>query len=243
VYCQSLKAKTSRPARVLVTADEPIAHLVRLALNHGRYATDVATTAPAARRSLVEWRPHMMIIDLDLRSGGALALVGERLTSRRVPVIVLTTRGDLKTKLAAFDRGADDFVTVPFVPEELVARSLALMRRTYGETVPFFPVIKVDGLEIDVLNQRVRIGSLRVTLTAIEQAILYLFAANPGRTLDRSTILDAVWGTDFVSDSNIVDRHVRNLRLKLNDSWRSPRYIETVSGEGYRFIDGEAAAD
>jgi len=251
VYCQTLKAKTNTqrrvfgtkrptriegPARVLVAAEEPIAHLIRLALNHGRYATEVATTARDAQRSLVEWRPHMMIVDLDLRSGGALALVGEKLASRRVPVIALTTRGDLKTKLAAFDRGADDFVTVPFIPEELVARSIALMRRAYGEAVPLVPVINIGGLEIDMLNQRVCVGSLRVRLTGIEQAILYLLAANPGRTLDRSTILDVVWGADFVAESNLVDRHVRNVREKLHDSWRKPRYIATIPGKGYRFL-------
>ena len=117
-----------------------------------------------------------------------------------------------------------------------VARALAVMRRTYGDAIPFIPVIKVGGLEIDLLNQQVRAGALKLNLTTIEQALLYLLASNPGKTLNRETILDALWGADYVAESNLVDRHIRNLRVKLKDSWRRPRYIETLPGKGYRFL-------
>jgi DNA-binding response OmpR family regulator len=99
------------------------------------------------------------------------------------------------------------------------------------------PVIRVGRLEIDLLNRRVRSDSTTVKLTDIEQALLYLLASNAGRTLGRGDILDALWGTDYVAESNLVDRHVRNLRVKLHDDWRAPRYIRTVPGRGYRFID------
>jgi DNA-binding response OmpR family regulator len=145
-------------------------------------------------------------------------------------------RGDLKTKLGAFERGADEIIGVPFVPEELVARTLALMRRSYGDTVPFIPVIHVAGLEVDLVTQHVKVGNRRPELTAMEQALLYLLASNPGQTLGREEIQDALWGADYVAGSNVVDRHVRNLRLKLKDSWRRPRFIGTVPGKGYRFI-------
>jgi len=82
----------------------------------------------------------------------------------------------------------------------------------------------------------VRAGAVKLNLTAIEQALLYLLASNPGKTLDRETILDALWGADYVAESNLVDRHIRNLRVKLKDSWRRPRYIETLPGKGYRFL-------
>ena len=155
---------------------------------------------------------------------------------RPIPTIVLTERGDLKTKLRAFEQGADDFITVPVSPEELVARTLALMRRTYGSAVPFVPVINVGGLELDLLNQHAKSGSSVLHLTAIEQALLYLLASNPGKTLDREVILDALWGADYVAESNLVDRHVRNLRVKLKNNWRRPRFIATVPGKGYRFL-------
>lgn len=224
------------PARVLVVVDQPLANLVALTLNHGKYLTRIAADARSARAELISWKPHLLLVDLDAEDTDDLELIGQRVENRRVPTIVFTLRGNLKTKLAAFDRGADDIITVPFVPEELVARTLALMRRSYGDGVPFIPVISVAGLEVDLLTQQVKVGKLRPELTAMEQALLYLLASNPGQTLGREEILDALWGADYVAGSNVVDRHVRNLRLKLKDSWKQPRFIGTVPGKGYRFI-------
>jgi two-component system OmpR family response regulator len=221
---------------VLVVVDQPLANLVALTLNHGKYETRIAADANGARTELETWQPHLLLVDLDADDPESLGLIGRRVANRRVPTIALSLRGDLKTKLAAFDRGADDIITVPFVPEELVARVLALMRRSYGDGVAFIPVITVAGLEIDLLNQQVKVGRLRPVLTAIEQALLYLLASNPGQTLGREEILDALWGADYVAGSNVVDRHVRNLRMKLKDHWRNPRFIGTVAGKGYRFL-------
>jgi two-component system alkaline phosphatase synthesis response regulator PhoP len=221
---------------VLVVVDQPLANLVALSLNHGKYETRIAHEVTRALAELEAWRPHLLLVDLDAHDAEGLRLIGQRVANRRVPTIVFSVRGDLKTKLAAFERGADDIITVPFVPEELVARTLALMRRSYGDGVAFIPVITVAGLEVDLLNQQVKVGKLRPELTAIEQALLYLLASNPGQTLGREEILDALWGADYVAGSNIVDRHVRNLRLKLRDDWRNPRFIGTVPGKGYRFL-------
>ena len=223
------------PARVLVVAQEPIAAFVALTLSHGIY--DVETTAhlAIARERCLSWKPHLLIVDIDVR-GDALDLVGMRVGARHTPTIVLTERGDLKTKLAAFDKGADDFMSTPITPEELVARSLAVVRRAYGDEVPFVPIIKVTGLEIDLLNRLAHVGGKKLELTPMEQALLYLLASNAERTLDREEILDAIWGSDFIADSNLVDRHIRNLRVKLQDDWRRPRFIRTVPGRGYRFL-------
>jgi DNA-binding response OmpR family regulator len=220
----------------LVVVDQPLANLVALTLNHGKYITRIARDATSARADLETWRPHLLLVDLDAHDADSLGLIGQRVANLRVPTIVFSVRGDLKTKLAAFDRGVDDIITVPFVPEELVARVLALMRRSYGDDVAFIPVIKVAGLEIDLLNQHVKVGKLRPQLTAMEQALLYLLASNAGQTLGREEILNALWGADYVAGSNVVDRHVRNLRLKLKDHWRNPRFIGTIPGKGYRFL-------
>ena len=158
-----------------------------------------------------------------------------------MPLIALTRRGDLKTKLAAFEGGVDDILTVPFSPEEFVARTLAIMRRTYGETIAFTPVLRLGDLEIDILNRRVTAGHTELHLTAIEQSLLYLLAANAGRLLTRDEILDHLWGVDYVAESNVVDRHIRNLRIKLQNHSRRPRYIATVAGRGYRFVPTAAA--
>ena len=221
---------------MLVVVDQPLANLVALTLNHGKYITHIAENITRARIELETWRPHLLLVDLDADDADELDLIGQRVVNRRIPTIVFSVRGDLKTKLAAFDRGADDIITVPFVPEELVARTLALMRRSYGDGIAFIPVINVAGLEVDLLNQQVKVGRLRPELTAMEQALLYLLASNPGQTLGREEILDALWGADYVAGSNVVDRHVRNLRLKLKDDWRNPRFIGTVPGKGYRFL-------
>ena len=130
----------------------------------------------------------------------------------------------------------DDILTVPFSPEELVARILAVMRRTYREAVAFTPVLRLGELEIDILNRRVRAGGNELHLTSLEQSLLYLLAANAGRLLTRDEILDHLWGVDYVAESNVVDRHIRNLRAKLQNDWRRPRYIATVPGRGYRFV-------
>ena len=232
------KVRFRGPARVLIVADELLDQMVALTLNHGVFVVRSARTVDLALSLAQEWSPHLVLVDLDL-GGQPMRLIGLRLkVGGHVPSIGLSRRGDIKTKLAAFDAGADDIVTVPVSPEELVARVFALMRRTYGEVVQFVPRIRVRELEIDLLNQRVRSGTSHLHLTAIEQALLYLFASNPGRTLTREQILDSLWGSDYAAESNVVDRHVRNLRVKLKNSWRRPRYIATIPGRGYRFLLG-----
>ncbi len=198
---------------MLIVVDQPLANLVALTLNHGKYLTRIAKTPQIAHAEFDSWRPHLMLVDLDSHDSDSLDLIGQRIANQRVPTIALSRRGDLRTKLAAFDRGVDDIIIVPLAPEELVARTLALMRRSYGDDVAFIPVIKVAGLEVDLLNQQVKIGTRRPVLTA-----------------------NALWGEDYAAGSNIVDRHVRNLRLKLKDNWQRPRFIRTIPGKGYRFL-------
>src|SRR5207248_898110 len=121
-------------------------------------------------------------------------------------------------------------------PEELLARVLALMRRSYRGALPFTPRLRLGDLEIDILNRRVRVGGHDVHLSPLEQGLLYLLAANAGRVMTREEILDNLWGVDFVADSNVVDRHVRHLRVQLQNDARRPRFIATVAGKGYRFV-------
>ena len=225
-------------ARVLLVIDQPVlAEVVKLALSHAPFTAEVAPTAGEALAALAQRPPHLTIADVDLGQGLLLdRLAGPVPRAARIPTIALTRRGNLKTKLAAFAWGVDDILTVPFSPEELLARVLVVMRRTYGEEVAFTPTIRLGELEIDILNRHVRTRTSELHLTALEQSLLYLFAANAGRLLTRDEILDALWGADFVADSNVVDRHVRNLRIKLQDDWRRPRYISTVPGRGYRFL-------
>jgi DNA-binding response OmpR family regulator len=182
---------------------------------------------------------------MDLARGEMLDRLGYAASSApvRVPVVALTRRGDLRAKLAAFEQGVDDILSVPFSPEELVARILAVLRRAYPEAAALRPVLRLGALEIDLLNRRVRAGESTLHLTSLELSLLYLLAANAGRLLTRDEILDHLWGVDYAAESNVVDRHVRNLRAKLRDDWRRPRYIATVAGRGYRFLPTAADAD
>jgi two-component system KDP operon response regulator KdpE len=232
------------PARALLVIDQPVlAEVVRLALDHGAYRTRVAQRLEEAVAALRAWRPHLAVVDMDLAGEELSALLGAAAPGgTRLPVIALTRRGDLRTKLAAFERGVDDILTVPFSPEELVARALALMRRAYREALVFTPVLRLGELEIDLLNRCVRVGAAELHLTSVEQSLLYLLAANAGRVLSRDEILDHLWGADYVAESNVVDRHIRGLRLKLQNGWRRPRYIATVPGRGYRFVPTTATA-
>ena len=223
---------------MLLIVDQPIlAPVIQLALAHGPYRTQVVATVTAADAALAAWRPHLAIVDMDLVNGTLPQRLGaEGATPQPLPVIALTRRGDLATKLAAFEQGVDDILTVPFSPEEFVARTLALMRRTYRAEFPFKPVLRLGELEIDILNRCVRVAGHELQLTALDQSLLYLLAANAGRVMSRDEILDHLWGVDFIAESNVVDRHVRNLRAKLQNNWRRPRYIATVPGQGYRFV-------
>jgi two-component system KDP operon response regulator KdpE len=226
------------PARALLVIDQLVlAEVVKLTLHHGQYCATVARTAEEAATALADWRPHLVVLDMDAAGSCVLErLTGVTQGGGRVPIIALTRRGDLKTKLAAFERGVDDILIVPFSPEEFVARVLAIMRRTYRDAVAFKPVLRLGDLEIDILNRHVRAGDTELHLTALEQNLLYLLAANAGRLLTRDEILDHLWGADYVAESNVVDRHIRNLRVKLQNHSKMPRYIATVPGRGYRFL-------
>jgi DNA-binding response OmpR family regulator len=233
---------------VLVVLDRPmLVELIKMTLNHGVYTTRTATTANEVATAFTEWQPHLAILDMDLEGSQVMALFGATpVGGIRLPVIGLTRRGDLKTKLAAFEAGVDDILTIPFAPEELLARVIALVRRAYSDAVTFTPVIKLGELEIDILNRTVRAGTSELHLTSLEQSLLYLLAANAGRVVTREEILDTLWGVDYVAESNVVDRQIRNLRARLQNDWKRPRFIATVPGRGYRFLptftgDGEAA--
>jgi DNA-binding response OmpR family regulator len=215
-----------------------IADMIELTLNHGVYVTRKARSLAEATTVLSAWVPDLAVIDMDI-SGDILVQQLQRTSEAggtRIPTMALTRRGDLKTKLAAFAQGVDDIMTIPFSPEELLARVLALTRRSYGQPVTFNPILKVGEIEIDIMQRHVRAGTSDIHLSGLEQSLLYLLMASAGQVVTRDEILDTLWGTDYVSESNVVDHHIRNLRAKLQNDWRKPRFIATVPGKGYRFI-------
>jgi len=226
--------------RALVLHDRAlVVDLIELTLNHGLFVVRSATSIAEAESILSGWRPHLSVVDMDHEDSSALLRVlgaSNTLTQSVIPVLGLTRRGDLRTKLRAFDLGVDDILTVPFSPEELLARAIVIGRRAAGTDRPIIPTISIGEMEIDILNREVRAGDSVVHLSGIEQSLLYLLASRGGQVVSREDILDAIWGTDFVAESNVVDRHVRSLRVKLQNDYRQPRFVATVPGQGYRFI-------
>ncbi len=235
-----MRVRKDEARRALVLHEQPlVVDLIQLTLNHGLFAVRAASRMDEAERILIDWRPHIVVIDMDHPdSGGLLRRLGVSgtLTGGATPALGLTRRGDLRTKLRAFDLGVDDILTVPFSPEELLARSIVITRRALGTDHPIVPTIRLGEMEIDIVNRQVRAGDSVIHLSGIEQSLLYLLASRGGRVVTRDEILDAIWGTDFVSESNVVDRHIRSLRIKLQNDYRRPRFIATVAGRGYRFI-------
>jgi two-component system KDP operon response regulator KdpE len=233
-------ATATRARRALVLHDRRlVVDLIELTLNHGLFVVSAATSLSEAEEILARQHPHLAVVDMDHDDSTALlARLGASNTVAKsvTPVIGLTRRGDLKTKLRAFDLGVDDILTLPFSPEELLARSIVVSRRATGSDRPIVPVIRLGEMEIDILNRQVKAGESVVHLSGIEQSLLYLLASRGGRVVTREEILDAIWGVDFVAESNIVDRHIRSLRIKLQNDYRRPRFIATSPGRGYRFI-------
>lgn len=234
-----LPRSSEQAVRVLIAlGDTALANTIDLTLRHGSYVRRTEATLAKARAAIAEWKPHLLVLDIDLDAGAGIQLIDEARAAGPLGVIALTRRSDLRGKLDAFERGADDYIGIPFVPDDLVARARAVLRRTHGTAGELVPRLRIGDLEIDVLNRKVVAGDHDLHLTSLEQALLYLLAANAGSVLTREQILDALWGTDFVIESNVVDRHVRALRAKLQNDWHKPRYIETVPGTGYRFMQG-----
>jgi two-component system KDP operon response regulator KdpE len=225
----------------LIVMNETLGNLVILTLRHGRYDTRRTTNADECRDLVNDWAPHIAFIDLDLFEP-FIDIVGRGLTHGHIPIVAFTRRRDTALKLNAYERGADDILEVPFTLDEIVARPFALMRRAHGISVTIVPRIRLDGLEVDLIEQRVSVGGRALHLTPIQQTLLYLLAANAGKALSREDLLATMWGGEFEIESNVVDRHIRELRVKLNDEWRSPRYIETVPGAGYRFMTQTAVS-
>jgi DNA-binding response OmpR family regulator len=230
----------SAPSRVVLVITNALANLVAVTLRHGHYETRDVVDESAVRALLRDWQPHLAIIDIDHHLA-MIDVVGGGLSKGGMPILAFTRKRDTSIKLQAYERGADDIVEVPFTLDEIIARPYALLRRSRGLSVPLVPVITLGGqLKLDLIAQTVTLnGGRRLDLTPIQQTLLYILAANAGEVLTRETLLANIWGNAFQIESNVVDRHVRELRVKLGDDWRTPRYIETVAGKGYRFRDGD----
>jgi DNA-binding response OmpR family regulator len=225
-------------ATILVVDDEPrIVQLVRDYLEHGGFTVLVASDGAAALRTARTGRPDLVVLDLGLPGLDGLDVARALRRDGEVPIIMLTARTEESDKLVGLELGADDYLTKPFSPKELVARVRAVLRRAEGMRSPA-DVIRVGSeVELDVPRMEARFGGRRIDLTKTEFQLLSTMARQPGRVFTRAQLLDAVRGVAFESYERAIDAHVKNIRKKIEPDPRSPRHLLTVFGVGYRFAE------
>jgi two-component system KDP operon response regulator KdpE len=220
--------------RVLVCDDElQILRGLKIVLRDAGFHVIVAQTAAEALDAAALHPPDAAIVDLVLPDGDGVDVCRQLRGWSQMPIIVLSAVGEEDVKIAALDAGADDYITKPFGPRELIARLNAVMRRSAGNVDE--PTIRVDGLEIDLAARSVRRDGQAVHLTPTEYDLLRILARNRGRLLTHRTLLSEVWGPQYADDTQALRTHIANLRRKLEPGGE-PHYIRTDARVGYRFI-------
>jgi two-component system response regulator ResD len=222
---------------VLVVEDEPtIAEVVSRYLERAGYLTVIAADGQEALAVAAERWPDLVVLDLMLPRIDGLEVM-RRLRERdrgRLPIILLTAKGEESDRIVGLRLGADDYVVKPFSPAELVARVDAVLRRV-DAPVDERPAIEFDDLLIDPAARRVLVRGEEVQLTVREFDLLLFLARNPGNVFSRNQLMDAVWQYTFYNDTSTVTVHMRRLRSKIETVPAEPRHLQTVWGVGYRF--------
>jgi len=225
-------------ATILVVDDEPqIVRLVRDYLEHSGFGVLTAADGPAALRTARTGHPDLVVLDLGLPGLDGLDVARALRREGEVPIIMLTARAEESDKLVGLELGADDYLGKPFSPKELVARVRAVLRRAEGLRRRADVVRVGDDVELDVPRMSARVGGRSVDLTRTEFELLVTLARQPGRVFTRAQLLDAVRGIAIESYERAIDAHVKNIRKKIEPEPRSPRYLQTVFGVGYRFAE------
>ena len=219
---------------ILVVHDEKnIVQLARLYLNKEGFRVEAAYDGAQALEKAKILRPDLIILDIMMPEMDGLSVCRELRKTSNVPIIILTARGDDVDRIVGLELGADDYVTKPFNPRELVARVKAVLRRASHEPASQ-PVLEADGLRLDTASREVTVEGQAVSLRAKEFDLLTAFLRHPGIVLDRERLLQLVWGTDYYGDTRTIDVHVAWLREKLARAKRVK--IQTVWGVGYKLV-------
>jgi DNA-binding response OmpR family regulator len=222
---------------ILVVDDEPkIATLARDYLEHAGFAVLTASDGTSALATIRQRRPDLVVLDLGLPGLDGLDVTRELRRDSTIPIVMLTARDDELDKLLGLELGADDYLTKPFSPRELVARVRAVLRRA-DRPPEAAETIRAGNVTLDVPRMRVEVAGTAVELTPTEFQLLSTLAARPGRIFTRAQLLDALHGVAFETYERAIDSHIKNLRRKLEPDPRRPRYVLTVYGVGYRFAD------
>ncbi len=213
---------------VIVEDEEPIAAAVAARLRSEGFQADVASDGPSGVEMIEQLRPDLVVLDLMLPGMDGLEVCRRVQRDRQVPILMLTARDSETDLLVGLAVGADDYLTKPFSPRELVARVRAILRRAERPTEGEVPLVRLGDVEIEPATRRVRFDGEPVHLTPTEFDLLHVLASKPGVVHTREQLLSEVWGYRDGSGARTVDSHVRSLRRKL-----VPRVIRTVHGVGY----------
>jgi two-component system, OmpR family, alkaline phosphatase synthesis response regulator PhoP len=220
---------------VLVVDDEtPLRDLIRAYLERDGYTVVEASTGKEALSAAALHNPDIIVLDLMIPEIDGTEVCRRIRTSSDVYIIMLTAKADEVDRVVGLEVGADDYLTKPFSPRELVARVRALLRRPRTQVVAV-RVLRFGDLTIDVDGHEVRVGNEIITLTATEYRLIALLASTPGRMYSRAQLLEHVWGSTYYGDDRVVDVHIANARRKIQENSTSQPFIETVRGAGYRW--------
>jgi DNA-binding response OmpR family regulator len=222
---------------ILIVDDEPrIVQLARDYLQHAGFTVLSEHDGKSAVAAVRAAKPDLVILDLGLPEMDGLDVARALRRESNVPIVMLTARGEETDKLVGLELGADDYITKPFSPKELVARVRAVLRR-FDQATAGVETIHVGDLTIDVPRMRVAVGKKTPDLTATEFQLLTALARQPGRIFTRAQLLDQIRGVAVESYERAIDAHVKNIRRKIEPNPRKPRYVLTVYGVGYKLAD------
>jgi DNA-binding response OmpR family regulator len=223
--------------RILLVDDEPdLRQMVRRYLQaEGFEVADVADGESALAR-LRKSTPDLILLDIGMPDMDGFTVLQEVRKTSEVPVIMLTARSEEIDRVMGLTMGADDYLTKPFSPRELVARIRAVLRRGRIDRSSLDERFEFQGLVLDPTRRQVLVDSDEVDLSALEFDLLSALASAPGRVFTRAQLLERVWGWDYFGDERVVDVHIGNLRKAIKDDATDPRFIGTVRGVGYKFV-------
>ncbi len=237
----TLKNQVQPPALTVLVIDdqENIIEFIKLGLKYEGYHVESAIDGLQGLEAAQRLVPDLIILDVMLPGIDGLE-VCRRLranpVTQDIPIMILTAKEEVRDRIAGLDMGADDYLTKPFSFDELVARIRAILRRQSRSEelrAVHSQILRFDDLQLNTSTREVLRGERPIELTATEYNLLHLFMSHPRQVLDRQTILNRVWGYDFLGETNIIEVYVRYLREKIEDSPSSPRLIQTVRGVGY----------
>ncbi len=223
--------------RILVVDDEPtIVDTVQKYLEREGFVVHTAGDGPAALKAARAFAPDLVVLDIMLPGMDGMEVLRRLRQESEVYVLLLTAKTDETDRIVGLTVGADDYLTKPFSPRELVARIKAILRRRRGGVVDE-SVLAFRRLRVDLGARQAWKDDLPVDLTLIEFKILHALAQHRGRVLNREQLIEQVWGADYYGDDRVVDVHVGRLRKKIEDDPDDPQFVVTVRGAGYRFED------